>query len=113
MPTSMSFRRRGTYLPQSETFISPTREFSEAYEGILVEFTLRKGTTDALMSVGVRDASTAALARHTSMPLVSKGWTTTSAYFKGEGRDHINIGLGNGTALNTFNDGIIGFRRLR
>jgi len=45
------------------------------------------------------------------MPLVSKGWTATSAFFKGEG-DQINIGLGRGTALDIFNEGLIAFERL-
>ncbi|MGQ0775199.1 MAG: RHS repeat-associated core domain-containing protein [Pseudonocardiales bacterium] len=95
----------------SETFISPTRQFSEAYDGVLVEFSLRRGTTDALVGVGVRDPSAATAARFPDMPLVSRGWAKTSAFFKGEG-SQINIGLGSGTALDIFNEGIIGFRRL-
>lgn len=96
----------------SETMISPTRQFSEAYDGPLVEFTVRPGTTDALVGMGVRDRSALTAAAHPDMPLVSKGWKDTSAYFKGEG-EQINIGLGDGPALDTFNKGIQDFRRVR
>jgi hypothetical protein len=36
------------------------------------------------------------------MPISSKGWTLTSALFKGES-GQINIGLGKGPALDMFN----------
>ena len=42
------------------------------------------------------------------MPLVAPGWSSTFAFFKGEG-GVINIGLGNGTALDSFNEAILGF----
>jgi hypothetical protein len=42
------------------------------------------------------------------MPLVSSGWTSTSAFFKGEG-GILNIGLGRGPALDIFNDAILGY----
>ena len=45
------------------------------------------------------------------MPLVSKGWTAASAFFKGEGTQ-INVGLGQGSALDIFNEGIVGFERI-
>jgi len=77
-------------------------------KGTLVKFTLRSGTTDMLEGVGVRDASPATEGAYPDMPGVSRGWTRTSAFFKGEG-NQINIGLGRGKALSIFNDGIIGF----
>jgi hypothetical protein len=95
----------------AETFISPSAKFSSAYDGTMVEFTMRAGTTDALAGVGVRDASAVAAGAYPNMPLVSRGWTATSAFFKGEG-GIINIGLGRGTALDIFNDAIQGFRVL-
>jgi hypothetical protein len=49
-----------------------------------------------------------AAAAYPDMPLVSRGWTSTSAFFKGEG-GIINIGLGRGPALDIFNDAIEGF----
>ena len=93
------------------TFISPSAEFSSAYEGTMAEFTMRGGTTDALAGVGVRDASAVTSGAFPDMPLVSRGWTTSSAFFKSEG-GIINIGLGRGTALDIFNDAIQGFRVL-
>jgi len=42
---------------------------------------------------GVRDASDVASGAYPDMPMVSRGWTSTSAFFKGEG-GILNIGLG-------------------
>jgi RHS repeat-associated protein len=97
----------------AETFISPTREFSESYEGVLVRFTVKPGTTAALEEIGVRDASRATRARFPNMPMVGKGWRKTSAFFKGEGENHINIGLGGGDALELFNANITSWEVLR
>lgn len=49
---------------------------------------------------------------HSQMPVVSKGWTKTSAYFKLE-CGVVNIGLGQGTALEIFNESIIGFSKIK
>ncbi|ELY7499398.1 hypothetical protein SOJ77_003793 [Cronobacter sakazakii] len=100
----------------TETTISPTREFSENYEGILVQFNLKPGTRAQLEGIGIRDSSDLAAATHPDMPrpLKSKGWVFTNAPFKGEG-DQINIGPGRegGAALKIFNDGIDSFNMLR
>lgn len=66
----------------SETFISPSAEFSSAYEGQMVEFSVRPGTTRSLAGVGVRDSSAVTGAVFPDMPLVSSGWTSTSAFFR-------------------------------
>ncbi|WP_261458918.1 hypothetical protein [Serratia fonticola] len=90
-----------------ETFLSPTRAFSEGYEGILVRFDLKAGTTDALKAIGVRDNSKVTRA-FSDMPFVSTikdGWKNSYAYFKGE-RGQLNIGLGTGKTLDVFNAGI-------
>lgn len=89
----------------SEAFISPTKSFAQGYDGVLAEITLKPGTTKALQSIGVRDASALTRAAHSEMPMVSKGWKSNNAFFKGEG-NQINIGLGNGKALDIFNSGI-------
>jgi hypothetical protein len=94
-----------------ETFVSPTQGFSENYDGTLVRLVVRPGTTDALVNVGVRDTSTLTAQTFPDMPTVSKGWNATSAQFKGEG-NQINIGLGRGTALDIFNDGLVSFQEL-
>jgi len=96
--------------------ISPTRSFSEGYDGTLVEFTVNPGTRQQLADIGVRDNSPIVREEFPDMPPVSKGWKENSAFFKGEGgteNPQINIGLGDGRALNTFNENIQGFRKLR
>jgi hypothetical protein len=92
----------------SETFISPSQAYSQGYQGVTVRFSVQAGTQDALAGMGVRDASAAASVAYPDMPLVSSGWTSSSAFFKGEG-GILNIGLGRGPALNLFNDSIVGF----
>lgn len=96
-----------------ETFISPTKSFSEDYDGVLVEFTTNSGTKSALEQIGVRDNSNLTGIAYPNMPGVNsvEGWTINNAYFKGEGVQ-INIGLGKGAGLETFNLNIIGFKRL-
>jgi hypothetical protein len=93
----------------SETFISPSEEYASKYAGVTVRLSVRAGTTDALAGVGVRDASALAAAAYPDMPLVSSGWTAASAFFKAEGPNLINIGLGRGAALDIFNGGLTGF----
>jgi hypothetical protein len=51
---------------------------------------------------GISDAA------YPDTPLVSRGWTSTLAFFKGEG-GILNIGLGRGPGLDIFNDAIEGF----
>lgn len=98
-----------------ETFTSPTQGFSEDYEGVLVKFTVKPGTRAALAAIGVRDNSRATRARYPNMPNIStvKGWRMNHAYFKGEGANHINIGLGGGKALKLFNDNITAWEVVR
>jgi RHS repeat-associated protein len=106
-----TLRETGRLAATKETFISPTRSFSEGYDGVLVQFSVRSGTTRALEQIGVRDSSALASARFPNMANVFKGWSSTSAFFKAEG-SQINIGLGQGPALDIFNSAILGFRSL-
>lgn len=92
----------------AETFISPSEAYASSYEGTTVGFTVRAGIRDALAGVGVRDASAVASAAYPDMPFVSRGWTSTSAFFKGKG-GVLNIGLGRGPALNIFKNAIEDF----
>ncbi|MDF3056316.1 MAG: hypothetical protein K0R17_531 [Rariglobus sp.] len=93
-----------------ETFISPTRSFAAGYTGVLVEFNVNGGTTAALQTIGVRDSSRLVGQTLGVLPLVQsvENWATTNAYFKAED-GQVNIGLGQGSGLNTFNDNIINF----
>ena len=94
-----------------ETFISPTKSFSADYEGTMVKFSVRPGTTDALIGIGVRDTSKLTERAFPNMPVVGKGWMSSSAYFKAEG-EQINIGLGRGRALGLFNEAITAFEEV-
>jgi len=101
----------------AETFTSPSLEYlkTKNYNGILVEFKLKSGTTNALESIGVRDFSAAASSKYGTMPhqFEVNDWTMNNAFFKGEGaqnpqfKDLVNIGLGQGRALDIFNEHII------
>jgi RHS repeat-associated protein len=102
-------QRTGRMPGTSETFISPTQSFSEGYDGVTVEFQMKPGTTAALEEIGVRDNSRLTRQQHGDLPPVASGWKEKNAYFKGEGKQ-VNVGLGTGDALDTFNDNIESFR---
>jgi len=97
----------------SETFISPTKAFASNYDGVLVQFNMQAGTTDALAGIGVRDSSRLTAQQWGNLPSVQSvdNWTLTNAYFKGE-RGQINIGLGRGAGLDTFNNNILSFQAI-
>jgi len=92
----------------SETFISPGKVFASDYQGVLVRFQLRPGTTSALRAIGVRDSSLLTRQVYGDLPIVQKGWGYSNAFFKKEGVQ-INIGLGRDTALEVFNQNILNF----
>lgn len=93
----------------NETFISPSGEYASKYSGVTVRFSVRAGTSDALAGLGVPDSSALTGAMYPDMPLVASGWALTSAFFKGQGPNLINIGLGRGTALDIFNEAVAGY----
>ena len=95
----------------AETFISPSSSYASSYNGLTVELTVRNRTINWLTKIGVRDGSALVGSVYPSMPLVSKGWMATNAYFKAE-LGLINIGLGYGRALDIFNKGLIMFSLL-
>lgn len=103
----------GEIHPSNETFISPTKEYSQKYDGVLVEFTVNSGTTSSLADIGLKDDAPATNLAYPNMPFVKgvKGWTTNNALFKTENKQ-INIGLGKGKALEIFNINIIGYTKL-
>lgn len=92
----------------AETFISPSLEYASKYNGVTVQFGVQAGTTDALMGMGVRNAGLNGGA-YGGLPLVQSGWGSSSAFFKLEG-NVVNVGLGKGAALDTFNGNILNFK---
>ena len=91
----------------SETFISPSLEYASKYNGVTVQFNVQAGTTDSLLGMGVRNVGLNGGA-YRNLPLVQSGWGSSSAFFKLEG-NLVNVGLGRGSALNTFNNNIVNF----
>ncbi|MHA0914665.1 hypothetical protein ACR9H8_07900 [Kosakonia cowanii] len=69
-------QKTGRMPATTETTISPTREFSEDYDGILVQFNLKPGTRAQLEGIGIRDNSDLAAVTHPDIPspVKSKGW---------------------------------------
>ena len=97
-----------------ETFVSPTRGFSESYEGVLVRLTARGGMTARASRTSGCETSRLPLRR--DIPICRwwrGGGVVLRPLFKGEGRNHVNIGLGGGRALDMFNHAIVGFERVR
>jgi RHS repeat-associated protein len=93
-----------------ETFITPSLQYAQQYNGVTVQFNVQAGTQDALMGMGVRNSANDFIGTsYESLPLVQSGWGSSSAFFKAEGNGLFNIGLGNGTALDTFNSSIVNF----
>ncbi len=104
-------RMTGELPSTGETFISPTYEYSSNYNGITVEFELKKGTTKSWLEIGVGNNSDQAIKDYGILPQVAKGWTQNNAFFKGEG-SQTNIGLGQGKALEIFNSNIVNFKKV-
>ena len=104
------FMSTGIMPAGTETFVSPTLGFAENYGGVLFKIRVDRGIVSELESIGVRNMASG----HPlpNLPIVQKGWKSTNAFFKLEGTQ-VNIGLGNGEALNIFNSGIQNFKRIR
>jgi hypothetical protein len=81
--------------------ISPSLEYAQRFNGVTVQFTVQAGTTDALLGMGVRGPGLVGDPYSNLQPVYS-GWGSTQAFFKLEG-SVVNIGLGQGSALTTFN----------
>ncbi|WP_312993583.1 RHS repeat-associated core domain-containing protein, partial [Chryseobacterium flavum] len=103
------FMQTGKMPAGSETFLSPTRSFAEGYKGVTFKINVKHSTYADLLNIGVKDASSAH--PFSNMPSVGKGWKSTNAFFKVEG-NQLNVGLGNGKALDIFNSGIKSVKRL-
>ena len=101
-----SFKKTGKIPATGETTISPTQAFSEGYDGVLVKFKVKKGTTDKLIDIGVRDESSILADKFPNMPKSKDGWGKNHARFKKED-EQLNIGLGKGKGLDIFNENIV------
>ena len=113
-----TLKSTGKLTASSETFTSPTLSYIKnvGYNGTIVKFQMKTGTIEKLVKIGIRNDKTRKMMTNFSqMPPVNsvENWTETSALFKTEGTkqglQQINIGLGKGKALETFNENIVKF----
>ena len=104
-----------------ECTTSPNQAFSEAYEGMLVKFKVKPGTIDELKAIGITDGTPLVKAEFGTMPTnadIGGGWNQTRARFKTEtlkskNTPQVNIALGQGSALNKFNDNLLEFQFIK
>ena len=94
----------------TETSVSPALAYSEGYSGVLVRFTLKEGTIAKLADIGgaVNDPA----AKRLGLKPLGAGWNEHSAGFKTEG-NQMTIHLGKGKGLDTFNDNIVTYHRMK
>lgn len=90
-----------------ETTTSPTMSFSENYEGILVQFKVKRGTIRNLEEIGIAERNhVGILVQHPLLKADKSPWSLENARFKLE-NGQVNIALGRGKALEIFNDNIL------
>ena len=100
-------------LGTGKTTTSPTLDFSEKYEGYLVQFKVKRGTIKQLEKIGVAARNHREILRlYPSLGKDIAPWSEEFARFKLE-RNQVNIALGKGRALELFNDNIIEFKLVR
>jgi RHS repeat-associated protein len=110
------FEATGAIPAGTETMISPTLAYAQSLKGVTFQINTKAGTLESLLKMGVRDGSK--LTESLGLPTVQKGWKAGNAFFKAESNlskglaPQINIGLGNGQALQTFNQSIKSFMRV-
>ena len=93
-----------------ETTTSPNMAFSEGYEGILVQFKVKRGTIEKLENIGIASGNHPdILELHATLKKDISPWNEKYARFKLE-KGQVNIALGKGEALKIFNDNILEFR---
>jgi hypothetical protein len=79
----------------SETFISPSPEYAQQYNGVTVQFNVQAGTQNALMGMGVRNSAAGfAGTAYEGLPMVQSGWGSSSAFFKMEGTVWLTLDWG-------------------
>jgi len=87
---------------------------------------MKSGTLDELKNMGIRNDATPRITNYyPDMPRLSStdDWTVNNTIFKTEGKKYVdlgklkdiqvNIGLGKGKALNTFNERILNFQEIK
>ncbi|QQP95119.1 LysM peptidoglycan-binding domain-containing protein [Lysobacter enzymogenes] len=93
-----------------ETMLSPLQDYSTKYRGVLVRVAVKPGTMAELADMGAV-ANTASMVQFPGRPFVGnvENWTQNYALIKME-KGQINTGLGQGRALQVFNDNVVDVR---
>ncbi|OON39834.1 hypothetical protein BTJ39_12445 [Izhakiella australiensis] len=95
----------------SETSISPALAYSLKYNGVLVQFTVKKGTWEKIKEIAlVTNEKEREL--FPELKVGTKNWADESARLKKEG-GQITTQVGKGNALKVFNENIVGFQRIQ
>ncbi|MCF2860513.1 hypothetical protein L1286_23915, partial [Pseudoalteromonas sp. SMS1] len=109
------FLQTGRIPATKETFISPLEAYSRDYDGVLMRHTVQPGTMDKLLAIGGY-GNTKTLKYYPNLPHAASGWGSNMSQIKLEGQYKIhvnngngiiNTGLGQGSALELFNNHII------
>jgi hypothetical protein len=106
--------KTGRLVATGETFISPNLDYVRGkYNGVIMKLTVKRGTRDGLLRMGRRHKSIGDAHELGYLDLSVKGrWTRRYAQFKDE-EEVINIGLGQGDALDYFNSNLIEWEVVR
>nr|WP_318383662.1 hypothetical protein [uncultured Enterobacter sp.] len=104
-----ALKQTGHLTATGETSISPAIAYSEKYHGTLVQFTMKPGTAQSLLSVG--GGARPKICNQLNLTPLGKGWGQTKVGFKSEG-DQTTLQLGTGRGLAMFNDNIVAFTEL-
>ncbi|GIM53347.1 hypothetical protein CAPN004_23760 [Capnocytophaga cynodegmi] len=93
----------------------------KGYEGVIIKFKMKRGTIDELKAIGVTDGNPLIKRQFGEMPTnydIGGNWNKTRARFKVEtlkntNTKQINIALGQGNALDKFNNNIIEYKLIK
>ena len=107
--------KTGRLVATGETYISPRLVFvaNGTYDGVVMKLTVKRGAREGLLRMGRRHESITDAHELGDLEISVKGrWTRRYAQFKKED-DVINIGLGQGDALDYFNSNLIEWEVVR
>jgi LysM repeat protein len=105
-----TLRVTGKLPATTETSLSPVPEYAQQYDGTMVRFTTKPGTSAQLQQIGIA-ANEPAAGHFTGMPTTANNWTQNNARFKFES-GQMTTQLGQGKALEIYNENMVNFKTL-